>query len=144
MAGIKKILLITYKYVPEIAPRVFRWSSIIDEWAHEGIHADIICAAYPGTTREENIDSSHIYRVMPWFKKKQLSIVPKESPANTIRPISVSSTKAKPQKSFFQKVKKYSRLLVTRGIAESGERVTIKLLLKKVVDKSKALKKRPA
>ena len=69
MRDSKRILIITYKYLPEIAPRVFRWSSLVDYWVKQGHCIDVICASFPGQPNYESIDSSKIYRVTPWFKK---------------------------------------------------------------------------
>ncbi len=63
--GVKRILIITYKYVPMIAPRVFRWGAIVREWAGQGLGVDMICAANPGSKDFEIIEGANIYRIKP-------------------------------------------------------------------------------
>lgn len=75
-----RILIITYKYVPLIAPRVFRWSSIIREWVKNSIDVDVICAVEPGCPDYEIIDGANVYRVKPWLKKV---IKPDRQPRDT-------------------------------------------------------------
>ena len=65
-----RILIITYKYIPLIAPRVFRWSSVIREWIKDGIDVDVICAVEPGCPDFEVIDGANVHRIRPWFKKE--------------------------------------------------------------------------
>ena len=143
----QKVLLITYKYIPEIAPRVFRWSSIAEEWASIGIETDIICAAVQGTPPEEVINTANIYRIKPWFKNiKKTTITSSPSKTgiqlNENIPIlddrSTSSTEkiikfeAKSNLSFSQKVQKYWGLFIHRNDPGFEEQFSVFDLLKEL------------
>ena len=151
----KKILIILYKYVPEIAPRVFRWRSIVKEWSDNKVDIDLICAAFPNTPQEEICDNVHIYRIIPWFKKKQL-VQGKENNSPTSRnkaSLLINKIKKSPKTNnvkensddtsksitFQDKLKKYWQLIYHPQANENGESVTVKLLLGKLVDKLRNL-----
>ena len=57
-----KILVISYHYVPEENPRVFRWSSIVSHWLSCGHDISVITAA--DDKHDRNIqDSLHVISV---------------------------------------------------------------------------------
>lgn len=62
-----RILLITYPYVPIIAPRVFRWKALAEEFVRQGYSVDVVCCAYHGLPDFEVIGGVNVHRVRPWF-----------------------------------------------------------------------------
>ena len=57
-----KILVITYHYLPEENPRVYRWSSLVSHWLSCG-HDVFVITASQNRYMRNNHDSSHILRV---------------------------------------------------------------------------------
>lgn len=139
----KRVLLITYKYIPEIAPRVFRWSSIVKEWSREKVNVDIICATFSGTTQEEITGFSHIHRVNPWFKKDQQQRLTNNT---SITAINITKKKPPEQKKkdiiLIDRVKKYWQLIFASSTGKHEESITLKILFQKIVDKIRSLAKR--
>lgn len=58
-----RILIITHKYFPQIAPRAFRWRAIVKEWTGKGIKVDVLCGANQGTKKFEILEGANILRV---------------------------------------------------------------------------------
>ena len=68
MINSNRVLVVLYRYIPEVAPRVFRWGSIVDELTSQNIDVDVICAALPNTPEFEIIQKARVFRISPWFK----------------------------------------------------------------------------
>ena len=60
----RNILIISYSYYPAISPRAFRWTSICEHWAQNGIGVDVVCAyAQSGLFFSEQVNGVNIHRI---------------------------------------------------------------------------------
>lgn len=57
-----KILIISYYYLPEENPRVFRWSTIVSHWLSSGYDISVITASYDNEAKKTK-DSLNVIRV---------------------------------------------------------------------------------
>ncbi len=72
-----KLLLITYSFAPDLTPRAFRWSAIASHLARKGHHVDVLCAAVPNGTANEQCDGATVYRVRDWLLNASARVTPK-------------------------------------------------------------------
>jgi glycosyltransferase involved in cell wall biosynthesis len=57
------LLVISYIYAPDRSPRAYRWQAIVEHWAREGHHIDVVTAWKQGDERKERREGVTIYRV---------------------------------------------------------------------------------
>ena len=59
-----RILIITYSYYPHLSARSFRWTSIANYWAKQGIEIDVVCAGDSTLQyKKKGGDNIHVHRV---------------------------------------------------------------------------------
>ncbi|MBI3706637.1 MAG: hypothetical protein HY246_02980 [Proteobacteria bacterium] len=58
-----RLLIVTYYYAPDIAPRAFRWTTIAERWTRLGHDVHVVAAWKPGQARAETRNGVSVERV---------------------------------------------------------------------------------
>lgn len=57
-----RLLIVTHTYAPQLAPRAFRWSTIVEYWAEAGHEVDVVCGWSSGLPRRERRGGVAVHR----------------------------------------------------------------------------------